>query len=171
MVKALTVNRGRTATAAASSRDDPATATGPAEALDIPSGRDKLPPVELLGIHHVKYPVSDLRRSRAWYSDALGLELMQEFVEEGVVRGVALRAASGAVVVALREAPQHAGGLAGFDPVAFLVEDRAALAAWADHFESLGIDHGPLVEGSIGWMLEIVDPDGIHVRLYTKGKA
>ena len=127
--------------------------------------------MELLGIHHVKYPVADLERSRAWYSEVLGLELMREFVEDGVVRGVALRAGSGAVVVALREAPQHASGLAGFDPVAFLVEDRAALLAWADHLDSLGIDHGTIVEGSIGWMLELLDPDGIHVRLYTTGKA
>jgi catechol-2,3-dioxygenase len=122
----------------------------------------------ILGIHHVKYPVSDLVRSRSWYETVLRFELMMEFVEEGIVRGVALCAPGTEVILALREDAQHAAGVAGFDPVAFLVEDRRSLQRWVEHFDHRGIKHGPIEDASIGWIVEVQDPDGIQVRLYTR---
>ena len=37
---------------------------------------------ELDGIHHVKLPVSDLDRSRAWYESRLGYRQTTEFIED-----------------------------------------------------------------------------------------
>ena len=46
------------------------------------------PPVA--GVHHVKIPVSDLERSRAWYTTVLGLRVSKDFVDDdGVTRGLA----------------------------------------------------------------------------------
>jgi catechol 2,3-dioxygenase-like lactoylglutathione lyase family enzyme len=42
-------------------------------------------------IQHVKIPVTDLRRSVAWYSELLDLVPFREFVEQGELRGAALR--------------------------------------------------------------------------------
>lgn len=39
------------------------------------------------GIHHIKLPVSDVARSRAWYEDTLGFRLTIEFVEGDAVMG------------------------------------------------------------------------------------
>lgn len=87
-------------------------------------------PAAILGIHHVKFPVRDIARSREWYERVFALEVLREFEEDNVVRGVAYRIRGSEVCVALREAPKEADSLAGFDPVAFLVEDHAALTAW-----------------------------------------
>ena len=35
------------------------------------------------GVHHIKLPVSDVGRSRAWYERVLGFELLMDFVEDG----------------------------------------------------------------------------------------
>src|SRR3954452_14439840 len=42
------------------------------------------------GFHHVKLPVSDLARTRDWYERVLGFAVDIEFVEDGVVTGLAL---------------------------------------------------------------------------------
>jgi catechol 2,3-dioxygenase-like lactoylglutathione lyase family enzyme len=42
-------------------------------------------------IQHVKIPVTDLRRSVAWYGELLDLVPFREFVEQGELRGAALR--------------------------------------------------------------------------------
>src|SRR5919199_592715 len=55
----------------------------------------------LSGFHHVKLPVSDVDRSRQWYERTLGLTTDIEFIEDGVLQGVAL-AGSGSSSIALR---------------------------------------------------------------------
>jgi catechol 2,3-dioxygenase-like lactoylglutathione lyase family enzyme len=47
------------------------------------------------GFHHVKLPVADVSRSRDWYGRVLGFQVALEFVEDGVVMGLALRDPSG----------------------------------------------------------------------------
>ena len=41
------------------------------------------------GVHHLKLPVSDLTRSRAWYESRLGYRLHIEFVEDVTVQVLA----------------------------------------------------------------------------------
>jgi catechol 2,3-dioxygenase-like lactoylglutathione lyase family enzyme len=59
----------------------------------------------LSGFHHVKLPVADVGRNREWYERVLGLELSMEFVEDGVLMGVALRSPDGSVQLAARQVP------------------------------------------------------------------
>ena len=44
---------------------------------------------------HVKLPVSDLATSVRWYAALMDLELSREFVEDGELRGAALRSGEG----------------------------------------------------------------------------
>ncbi len=125
-------------------------------------------PNAILGVHHVKFPVREIGRSRDWYERVFALEVVHEFREDGVVRGVAYRIPGSQVSLALREAPEEALGLEGFDPVAFLVEDRAALVAWGHRLDTLGIQHSPITDGTVGWIIEFKDPDGLNIRLYTR---
>lgn len=69
--------------------------------------------------------------------------------------------------LALREHPTAAAGAAGFDAVSFAVTDRAAAIAWAEHLDHLGVEHADVAEGTLGWTLDIADPDGIIIRLYS----
>jgi len=123
----------------------------------------------LTGIHHVKFPVSDLATSRAWYERVLGFVVTLEFEDEdGVVRGVAGSAPGlGAVDIALRENPQAAKGFAGFDPVSFGIADREAADAWAAWLDSVGVDHSPVIDATVGWIVSFHDPDGTEIKLYS----
>jgi catechol 2,3-dioxygenase-like lactoylglutathione lyase family enzyme len=125
---------------------------------------------ELAGIHHVKFPVRDLAVSRLWYERVFGLKVEMEFRDDhdGVVRGVAGTAPGlGETGIALRENPSAAAGYAGFDPVAFAAKDCAAIDAWVAHLDELGVEHSPVIEASIGWIISFQDPDGIELRIYT----
>jgi catechol-2,3-dioxygenase len=116
----------------------------------------------------VKLPVTDVCRSRDWYGRVLGFQTEIEFVEEGVLMGVAMRDAANSLHLAFRLAPERASALAGFDPIAVAVADRSELEAWARHLDELNQPNGGIVAGHIGWVIVgLTDPDGVEVRLYT----
>ncbi len=122
----------------------------------------------LSGFHHVKLPVSDVRRSLEWYRRVLGLEVALEFVEDGTLMGVALRDPGHTLQLALRARPNLAQSMAGFDPIALAVPDRADLEKWRTRLDELGETHAGIVTGHVGWVLGgLCDPDGIEVRLYS----
>jgi catechol 2,3-dioxygenase-like lactoylglutathione lyase family enzyme len=123
----------------------------------------------LAGVHHVKFPVTDVERSRAWYEQVFGLQVDLEFPDEsGVVRGVGGRVPGlGDCGIALRENADAAGALKGFDPVSFGVRDRNAMQAWMEHLDDCGVPHSPLIEASVGYLLVFDDPDGTSIHLYS----
>jgi catechol-2,3-dioxygenase len=121
----------------------------------------------LTGFHHVKLPVTDIVRSREWYGRVLGLQTQLEFVEDGVLMGVALRDPGDTVHLALRHDPVRAAAMAGFDPVALCAPTRDDLEAWRQRLDDLAEPHGGVVTGHAGWVITgLHDPDGIEVRLY-----
>ncbi len=124
---------------------------------------------DLSGFHHVKLPVADLDRSRAWYTSVLGLHVDIEFVEEGVVKGLSLGDPTGAVRLALRHDPERAGALAGFDHLAIAVPTWDAVQDWRRRLDELGHPHGGVVTGHRGGavLVGLRDPDGIEIRLYA----
>ncbi|MEV6010132.1 VOC family protein [Streptomyces sp. NPDC051976] len=128
-----------------------------------------MPGPPLAGIHHVKIPVTDLDRSLAFYSKVFGLTVEMEFPDsDGVVRGVAGRVPGlGETLLALRVNPAAAQGCADFDPVSFAVTGQAEIQDWAAHLDELAIDHSPVIEASVGWLLVFTDPDGLQLHLYS----
>lgn len=124
------------------------------------------------GFHHVKLPVTDVARSSAWYERTLGFTTTMEFVEDGVVRGVALSHPSGAQI-ALRHDPERAAAMSGFDALALTVPDRAGVAGWERRLDELGEPHGDVLTGHAGGavLVGLRDPDDIEIRLYTDEPA
>jgi len=117
----------------------------------------------------VKFPVSDLAASRAWYERVFGFRVTMEFPDEdGVVRGVAgVVPGLGDTDLALRENPEAAHGFAGFDPVSFGIADRAAADAWVARLDELSVEHSRVIDATIGWIVSFHDPDGTEIRLYS----
>jgi catechol 2,3-dioxygenase-like lactoylglutathione lyase family enzyme len=118
----------------------------------------------------VKIPVTDLTRALDWYQRVFDAHVELEFPDEdGVVRGVAMRVPGvDNAWVSLRENPEVARGLQGFDPVMWGVEERADLEAWAEHLDALGISHSPVIDASVGWLLVFSDLDQLEHHLYTR---
>jgi catechol 2,3-dioxygenase-like lactoylglutathione lyase family enzyme len=126
----------------------------------------------LEGFHHVKLPVTDVGHSRDWYQRVLGLQTQLEFVEDGVLMGVALRDPGDAVHLALRHDPARAAALAGFDPVALCVPTLGDLEAWQRRLDDLAEPYGGIVTGHLGRVIVGVhDPDGIEVRFYLPAEG
>lgn len=119
------------------------------------------------GLHHVKLPVSDVDRSRAWYRDALGFVDEVEFREDGVLRGVGLRHPEGGVGLALRGDPDRARALAGFDAICLAVGTRADLDALLQRLDAAGFDHTVPVPAFRGAAADVPDPDGHLLRVHT----
>ena len=76
---------------------------------------DPMTAPRLDGIHHVKLPVRDLARSRAWYESRLGYRAAVEFAEQGTLTGIVMRHPNGGPQFALRLDPARAEAAAGFD--------------------------------------------------------
>ena len=120
------------------------------------------------GIHHLKLPVSDLQRSLIWYQDRLGYLVMHEFVEDGVLMGIAMTHPNGGPDLAIRLDPERARVAAGFDYFAIGVPGQDALDALANRFTERGDPHDDVLRTPVGWVLTGVhDPDGHAVRFYT----
>ncbi|MGZ4626832.1 MAG: VOC family protein [Kineosporiaceae bacterium] len=119
-------------------------------------------------IHHVKIPVTNLEASRAFYERLFDLVVLMEFHDaDGVPRGVAYRPLGG-VSLALREDPDRAAALAGYDLVALAVDDAAAIDAWVAYLDTLQIENSGPVPGAIGSVVGFDDPDRIKIVLYSR---
>lgn len=124
----------------------------------------------IAGIHHLKFNVSDLDRSLAFYSMALGAKRIPELdhrLPDGELFAYILEVDKLGTYLELRASPAKAEREAGLDPVTFAVETHDELVAWHDYLEARGIPHSPVFTGVIGWLLAAEDPDGRHLRFYT----
>jgi catechol 2,3-dioxygenase-like lactoylglutathione lyase family enzyme len=122
----------------------------------------------LAGVHHLKLPVSDLRRSQQWYEARLGYRLSEEFHDDGQLTGIGMEHPNGGPGMAFRLDPERARAAAGFDYFSIGVPDKQAIEALAARLIDLGEEHAGVHLASFGWILPMLhDPDGHEVRFYT----
>ena len=123
------------------------------------------------GIHHLKFAVSELARSLAFYErvfDARRIPQADHVREsDGQLYAYILDVPGLGTRLELRLNPAQAEKHRRFDPVTILVEDRAALARWAAHLDALGIAHSPVITSIQAWLIVFDDPDQNRLRLYT----
>jgi catechol 2,3-dioxygenase-like lactoylglutathione lyase family enzyme len=126
--------------------------------------------VQLQGIHHIKFCVSDFESSLTFYEAVLGARRMEELdhrLRDGTLFGVILEAPGLGTLLELRLNPPRAKLQSGFDPVTWAVPDCAALEQLMDHLDEVGIKHSPILTGLEGWVVVVDDPDGRRLRFYT----
>jgi glyoxylase I family protein len=140
-----------------------------------------LPPViTTTGLHHIRLTVTDIARSRAFYTDVVGLNVLVE--SPGDASDPAVRAdqsqlyggvilGGGAFVLGLRPVADPADRFepdrVGLDHLSFTVATRAELDAAAERLEAAGVTHGEVTElPTFGIaVLSFDDPDGIQLEL------
>jgi hypothetical protein len=106
--------------------------------------------------------------SKTWPA-LIDLVPFRELVEQGALRGAALRSPEAQFVVALRERQFCTGqpSLAGFDLVALHMSSRETLADLAAKCDRLGIEHSPVQDrGPDEAVVEVPDPDGTVLRFF-----
>ena len=122
----------------------------------------------LLGLHHLKLPVTDLDASIDWYRRVFDAEHLSQFdhVDGSGVRYAVILAVPGLPTpVELRWAPSVAGAIAGYDPIDLAVDSVEALQAWVRHLDDLDVDHSAVITGGAGHLMVLADPDGIYIRI------
>ena len=131
------------------------------------------------GVHHVRLTVTDVRRSRAFYTSLLGFEVAAEMppandptyeaVNAVLFGGVVL--SKGSLLLGLRPvAPQgdrFDENRVGLDHLSFGLGSRAEIEEAAREMTERGIPHGEITDlPSFGiCVLEFRDPDHIQLEL------
>jgi len=128
---------------------------------------------EFPGLTHAALTVSDLERSTRWYADLLGSDPVLDEDEPTGGFHHTVFAIGGGQLLGLHTHPGHAHELGfdehrpGLDHLSFGCPDRAALEAWSDRLDELGIKHGRIVDAPYGSGLSFRDPDNIALEFFA----
>ena len=139
-------------------------------------------PLSLGPVHHLRLTVTDVERSRAFYTELLGFQVavdapppagdpQHDLAVEALQGGIVM--ANGDLLLGLRPvSAEHAGDRfdpfrCGLDHVSFGVPSRADLEAAVRAFEERGVEHGGITEmPPFGIaVLPFKDPDGLALEL------
>jgi catechol 2,3-dioxygenase-like lactoylglutathione lyase family enzyme len=130
------------------------------------AGGAPVPRPQLLGIHHVRIPVSDVTASTNWYTEVFGLSALLIEEEENEVVGAVLSVGDGPGV-GLHHDPSRAVALAGFCVVAIAVDSSETLSKWSSWLDQIEAVHTGIIDGPLGRYIDISDPDGLIAQLHT----
>jgi glyoxylase I family protein len=136
--------------------------------------------VDISGCHHIRLTVTDIARSREFYTEVLGFSVLVQ--SPGDPQDPAVRAdpgqlycgavlGSGSLVLGLRPvaAPDDRfdSERVGLDHLSFFVASRAILENVRQALDDRGVVHGEIKElaGFGIAVMSIDDPDGIHLEL------
>lgn len=131
---------------------------------------------EFPALTHVAVTVTDLDRSRRWYTALFGTEPVLD--EDETVGGFyhAAYLIGGGQVFGLHTFPDGAGGTfderrTGLDHVSFACSDRAELESWAARLDELGVKHGGIYDAHYGSGVSFRDPDNIALEFFAPPPA
>jgi catechol 2,3-dioxygenase-like lactoylglutathione lyase family enzyme len=137
-------------------------------------------PIRVGAPHHVRLTVTDVARSRAFYTQVLGFDVALESPPDDDPDGVVADTLQGGIVltnagvlIGLRPVDAaHAGDRfdpfrVGLDHLSFSVDSRADLDTAVKLLDEHGVGHGPIREVPAMGMafLAAFDPDGIALEL------
>jgi glyoxylase I family protein len=128
---------------------------------------------EFTGFSHIGLTISDVERSKAWYSDVLGWQMLMEGTDEHGIH-FAFGFLPGSVGLGLRQHPGGSGDAfsperTGLDHASFAVASREELDEWASHLSEKGAAYSEIVEAPYGHVLSFKDPDGIALEAFVMG--
>jgi glyoxylase I family protein len=128
-------------------------------------------PVQTGALNHLTLTVTDVERSKAFYTEHLGFQVVIEFAPQRALLS------NGTAVLVLGPAYYEEEAISGdkfsefrvgLDHVSLQVDDLAALEAAAAYFDEQNISHGEIKDLGEGFGLYVMafrDPDNIQLEL------
>lgn len=123
-------------------------------------------------LNHVALTVSDLGVSGPWYQTLIGADpLLDEHTDAGF-RHLVWAFDNGTVFGIHQHDREIEGGRfsefrVGLDHVGFGCASRAELQEWVDRLNSLGVEHGGIVDEHYGSGVSFRDPDGNALEFFA----
>lgn len=130
---------------------------------------------EITTINHVGVTVTDVERSRPWYTEVFGFtRLMEGTHPDGTGHVLVLGKPDWSMCVGLHTHPTNpnepfAETRTGLDHISFLVPSRADLDTWERRLVELAVDHSPVNDQPGYSALVFRDPDNIQLELISMG--
>jgi catechol-2,3-dioxygenase len=123
-------------------------------------------------LDHVALTVRDLTISGAWYRALLDTEPdIDAHSDDGFHHQVWLFEGGTAFGLHQHDHPGDPTRFSelrtGLDHLAFGCADRGELEQWAEHLDTVGVDHGAIVDTEYGSVLSFRDPDGIALEFFA----
>ena len=122
------------------------------------------------GVSHVAFTVTDLARSKEWYSRVLGWRSFTDFSEEGV--DVSVGALPDGTLIGLRQYENGSRDAfspfrTGLDHLALAVTSADELPEWEQRFADQGVTYSATQDGPFGSVLSFKDPDGVALEVFA----
>jgi catechol 2,3-dioxygenase-like lactoylglutathione lyase family enzyme len=126
---------------------------------------------DLQSVSHIAFTVTDLARSKEWYTKVLGWQAMYDAEDGGISYSLGTVPGVG-IFLTLRHHSTGSGdgfdpGRTGLDHFAFGVDSRGDLEEWEKRFDEMGVTYTPIVDAPYGHVLNFKDPDNIALELFT----
>ena len=123
-------------------------------------------------LNHVALTVRDLTVSQPWYQQLIGTDPVLDEDTDAGYHHVVWAFDDGTIFGIHQHERAIADGTftefqTGLDHVGFGCASRADLQSWVDRLESLGIEHGGIVDAPYGCGLSFRDPDGIALEFFA----
>ncbi len=137
-----------------------------------PSPNDLAP----TGIHHVSALTNDIRTNHAFYTTVMGMRLVKRTVNQDDPSMYHLFYADGAgtpgsdlTYFDMPRAARERPGNRSITRTTLRVDGEAALGAWRDRFDALGVPHGDVTLRRGRLHLDFEDPHGLPLALVDDG--
>ncbi|MCJ1392910.1 hypothetical protein MMC18_005782 [Xylographa bjoerkii] len=111
----------------------------------------------LAGVHHLKFLVSNLDVSLAWYTSVMSAShviALDHYTTSGKRYAAQLNMpALGEACLELRLDHEEAKHARGSDPVTWAVKSRSELQAWIEWLDVKNVKRSKIFRGPVGWLL------------------